>query len=230
MTDRRSITSALKGLGNAPTPQPDQAFVDALGQRLRGTDRFEVVAEPTTNAPHGVRRPALILLTIAALVLAVVGIGAGHHAARRVTTPASPGGGLGDVPGAAEDPPSVAPPRPSGPTPTTQQRDEPGTPTTIAASGPADQTPNELTLTCHVAGPARVDCAWTATTGATFARYVLLRSGVGKGRVVATSTQRTVTTASDRSAPVGSLSYLVDALDDHGAVIAHSQPVAITCC
>ncbi|HEV7523482.1 MAG TPA: hypothetical protein VGP92_00865 [Acidimicrobiia bacterium] len=104
------------------------------------------------------------------------------------------------------------------------------TPTTVHHGDGDSNNPQSLTLHCErSADPVRISCAWSAATNPDHARYVLLRTGDGHGRVLLQSEDALSFT--DTSVTPGvTYTYLVDSLRADGSVSSHSNRPVVECC
>ena len=82
------------------------------------------------------------------------------------------------------------------------------------------------------ADAARISCTWSAATNADHARYVLLRTGDGHGRVVRSTEDGLsfIDTVDLSLGTVHAYTYRVDSLRADDSVAAHSPAVTVECC
>jgi hypothetical protein len=104
------------------------------------------------------------------------------------------------------------------------------TPTTAPHSDGDSNNPESLSIHCERATePKRIVCSWSASTLADHARYVLLRTGDGSGRVVFSTEAQLHFTDTEVTAGV-TYTYRVDSLRADNSVSSHSPAFTVECC
>lgn len=159
------------------------------------------------------------------------------HEVTTTTAPREPHDGKGDGPVIV--PPTTVAEHHEEPTTTTLPHESEGsggtdnhetTPTTQARGDGDNNNPESLTLHCERATePARIVCTWSASTFPDHARYVLLRTGDGSGRVVF-STEAMLSFTDKDVVPSVAYTYRVDSLRADDSVSSHSPAVTVECC
>lgn len=108
-------------------------------------------------------------------------------------------------------------------------------PTTSTTRPPTDTTVQTLSFGCATGmpdGKPTASCRWSKTTAPGFHHYRLTREVVGTPRQeIFTTTDHDVTGYVDHDLRVGAnYSYIIEAYDADGRLIAHSAPFHFTCC
>ncbi|MBV8690047.1 MAG: fibronectin type III domain-containing protein [Actinobacteria bacterium] len=125
---------------------------------------------------------------------------------------------------------TTRPPETHEPNPTTSTTVKPTTPTTAPPSNTS-----VLSMDCRtgsIDGTPSAYCWWSKSTSTRFHHYRLTREVVGTPRQeIFTTTSQVTTEYLDKGLqPGANYSYIVEAYDADGNLIARSQPVHLTCC